>query len=123
VKLVSNRETRCEDCGGRIPEGTEIEYLPAAGQFKPESRHLVCPEKKKSPTPLHASRAGRQELDRDGLFALMECSRGPVAYDPDVKWVRKHTVSCGQVTAIRKGQPVPSGCPYCGAPWAAWEAA
>ena len=44
--LTVDREVRCAACGGRIKPNTEVDYLHAAGEFKPEYRHLKCPEKK-----------------------------------------------------------------------------
>jgi hypothetical protein len=102
MALKSAYETRCGECGGDIKVGDEINYFAATASLKAESRHVVCPERKLTKT-IHARPAPAREVDRDGLFTLLKC--------------------CGQVTAVRKGVPVPASCPCCSSEWSLWEAA
>ena len=123
MALKSQFETRCEDCGGRIRVGEEIHYLSAVGGLRPESRHVVCPEKKTTTT--NARRPARQ-IDHDGLFAMRKCSREGPGWSENVKWTRGHMNVCGKSFTFPKGQRVPTSCPECGAGWstvAFWEAA
>lgn len=119
--LTVEREVRCAKCGGRISANTEVDYLHAAGGFKPEYRHLQCPEKKKT-----AGRTPTQQIDHDDLFALRKCSREGPRWVEGVKWTRESVNHCGKTFSFPKGDRVPRRCPECDAEWstiAFWEAA
>lgn len=112
--------SKCELCNQAIPAGTEVTWIGGESGSGFSHVHITCPDPAQKKI---RERRSRQEIDHDGLFEVFRCSREPVPYDPSVRWVRKHTVSCGQVTAVRRGDRVPSVCPYCDARWAEWEAA